>query len=198
VSDERRQFQRLTLSAPVDGWFGDFAVRLVNISASGALCQSDDAIPLAARALLRFYWRGAEVEVLAETARSSDGQTALAFLDESDVLRTLLADSAREILKAQEANAGGDRAANIVGDETLTSASARPHTGSFITWILGEDGWKAQRSLLPDQPPNGFTVSAGEPDEQIELLCRTYESGDVHARNLTRLLAELSVLGGKT
>ena len=195
MSDERRQFQRLSLPEPVDGWFGDFAVRLVNISASGALCEADDPIPLAARALLRFYWRDAEVEVLAETARSQDGQTALSFVEESDVVRALIADSALEILRAQEANAAGNRAANIVGDETLTAASARAHPGTFVTWVLRDDGWKAYRSLLPDQPSNGFTVSAGEPDEEIALLCRTYESGDVHARNLTRLLAELSVLG---
>ena len=46
--------------------------------------------------------------------------------------------------------------------------------------------------MLPDQPENGFTVSAAEPDDQVELLCQTYESGDEESRRLTRLLAELS------
>jgi hypothetical protein len=86
----------------------------------------------------------------------------------------------------------------VVGDQTLTAASARAHPGSFVTWTLGDDGWKTHRSRLPDQPPNGFTVSAGEPEEQIALLCRTYESGDTQARHLTRMLAELSVVNART
>ena len=195
MSDERRQFQRLTLVQPVDGWFGDFGVQLLNVSANGALIEcEEEPIPVAARGLLRFFWRGKEVEVLAETARSGDGRTALAFVEESEALRLLIADSAKELLRAQEANASGDRAANVIGDQTLTAASARAHAGSFVTWVLGEDGWKAHRSLLPDQPPNGFTVSSGESEEQVELLCRTYESGDAQARQLTRMLAELSVV----
>jgi len=198
VSDERRQFQRLTLVQPVDGWFGDYAVQLLNVSASGALIECDEPIPVDARGLLRFFWRGTEVEVLAETARSGDGRTAMAFVEESEVLRSLIADSAKELLRAQEANASGNRAANVIGDETLTAASARAHAGSFVTWVLGEEGWKTHRSLLPDQPPDGFTVSAGEPEEQVELLCRTYESGDAQARHLTRMLAELSVVNARS
>ena len=37
------------------------------------------------------------------------------------------------------------------------------------------------------------TIGAGEPEDQVAMLCRTYESGDAEARKLTRMLAELSV-----
>jgi hypothetical protein len=56
--DERRGFQRLLLTRPIDGWFGDWAVRLADVSATGALIDSDESIPLEARAILRFFWRG--------------------------------------------------------------------------------------------------------------------------------------------
>lgn len=193
MSEERRQFQRLNLVEPVDGWFGDFAVRLLNVSATGALIEADEPLPDDARALLRFFWRGAEVEILAKTARQLAVQTGLEFVEDSELLRGLIADSAKELLRAQEANALGIRDANFIGDETLTAASSGPRIAGFVTWTLGADGWKARRSLLPDQPPDGFTIGASEPEDQVALLCRTYEGGDTEARRLTRMLAEISV-----
>lgn len=193
MSDERRQFQRLSLADPIDGWFGDYAVRLLNLSATGALIDSDEELPDDARALLRFFWRGSEIEILSKTARRIESQTGLEFLEESDGLFTLLADSASEILRAQEANAAGAREANVFGDQTLTAASSHAQLPGYVTWTLGEKGWKARRSLLPDQPPDGFTVAAGEAEDQVALLCRTYEAGDTESRRLTRMFAELSV-----
>ena len=195
MSDERRAYQRLTLVEPLDGWFGDFAVRLIDVSASGAQIEHDEPIPDDARALLRFYWRGQEVEILAETARTiQSNRVGVKFLEDNDTLRTLLASSAADVLRAIEANARGDRGQNIIGDETLTSAWRRPASG-FVQWIFdGDHGWRAVPSDGPDQPENGFTISAAEEDDQVEMLCRTYESGDAEARRLTRLFAELSVM----
>ena len=99
-----------------------------------------------------------------------------------------------EIRRAREANAAGDRLRNIIGtDATLTAASDIEPTDAFYTYRLGESGWKRRRSLLPDQPEDGFTVRASVPEEEIEILCRTYEKGDDESRRLTRLMAELSV-----
>jgi hypothetical protein len=193
VSDERRHFQRLTLSKPVDGWFGDYSVRLLNISATGALLQSDEPIAANARALLRFFWRGKEVEILAETLRPGEGKSGVKFVEESEVLLALIADSAKELLRAQEANAMGIRDQNLIGDETLTASSAGARIAGFVTWSLTANGWKKRHSLLPDQPEDGFTVSIAEDDQQIALLRNTYENGDDEARRLTRLLAEISV-----
>lgn len=193
MSDERRAYQRLTLSEPLDGWFGDFSVRLVDVSASGAQIEHDEPIPADARALLRFYWRGDEVEILAETARHiHTNRLGVRFLEESDALRMLIATSAAEVLRALEANARGDREANVIGDETLTSAW-RTHATGFIRWELIDGHWTPHRAHEPHQPENGFTISASEADEQVEMLRRTYETGDAEARRLTRMLAELSV-----
>lgn len=192
MSDERRQFQRLSLTEPLDGWFGDFAIRLIDVSATGALIESDEPIPDDSRALLRFWWRGNEIELTAETARADGSRRGLAFVEENALLCELIADSATELLRAWNANANGNREANLVGDQTFTAAMHR-HTSGYVTWTFCADGWKSRPSLLPDQPPDGFTISAAEPDEQVEMLRRTYESGDAEARRLTRLLAEISV-----
>ena len=196
MNDERRSFQRLTLAEPLDGWFGDFAVRLVDVSASGAQIEHDEPIPPDARGLLRFWWHGTEFEILAQTARIiHETRVGLRFLEESALLNEQIAASAAGLQRAREANATGDRTANVIGDETLTAASRNLGTG-FVCWTLGEDGWHGRASPDPSQPENGFTISAGEPEEEVAMLRHTYETGDPESRRLTRMLAEMSVSEG--
>jgi hypothetical protein len=194
VIDERREFQRLHLTRPVDGWFSDYSVLIVEVSATGAKIVHDDEIPRGARGLLRFTWRGRDVEMLAQITRSEGARSGVHFLDPSPVLRDMITASAREVLRAQQANAEGDRERNVVGDETLTAASAGVRASSgFLQYRLTGDGWKCRRVLLPEQPEDGFTVSANESQEQIDLLCNTYASGDAEAKRMTRMIAEVSV-----
>lgn len=194
MNDERRAFQRLTLVEPLDGWFGDYSVRLVDVSASGAQIEHDEPIPSDAHGLLRFWWRGHEVEILARTARLiQHDRTGIQFVEDSDTLRTLIAASAADVLRAMEANARGDRSGNMLGDDTITAAWQLPITG-YVCWTLEEGkGWRSRVSTLPEQPENGFTISAAESEEQVEMLRRTYENGDPEARRMTRMLAEISV-----
>lgn len=192
MNDERRIYQRLTLTEPVDGWFGDFAVRLIDVSATGAQIETDEPIPTDSRGLLRFYWRNSEVEITAELVRSAELRAGLRFVEEDETLRGLIAMSAEELLRAFEANAAGHREENAVGDRTITSVSEVLGHG-YMIWTLDDGEWRSRHSLLPDQPDNGFTIAAGEDEEQVTLLRSTYESGDAEARKLTRMLAELSV-----
>jgi hypothetical protein len=193
VSDERRQFQRLRLDAPLDGWFGDFAIQIVDVSGGGVLVECEDEIDAGARGLLRFFWRGTEVELLAEMTRNVDDGAGLAFIDDASVIRDLIAGSANELLRAQAANADGNRAANVYGDETLTAASSRV-SSFFVTWTFADGGWASRMTRVAEQPPNGFTVYAGEPEEQVALLRNTYEGGDTETRRLTRVFAEMSIV----
>lgn len=193
--EERRNYQRLNLTKPVDGWFGDFSVLIVEVSATGAKIVHDDELPSGSRGQLRFSWRGVEVEILSEIIRSEGARSGVHFVEQSVELRELIADSANEVLRAQEANASGDREHNVVGDGTLTAASAGAAgvPSGFLQYLLTPQGWRCHRILLPEQPQNGFTVSANESQEQIELLCNTYETGDAEAKRMTRMIAELSV-----
>jgi hypothetical protein len=195
---ERREFQRLHLTRPADGWFGDYVVRILDVSASGALIEHEDEIPNGARALLRFYWRGTEVEIMSETVRGDDDHSGLTFVETSELLLDLIAHSAKEVLLAQEANAKGLREENVIsGDETLTAASAgaRGMMKGFTVWTLTDSGeWKKTSSLIADQPEDGFTVAAGESAEQVLMLKRSYETSDEEGRRMIRLLAELSVM----
>ena len=60
-------------------------------------------------------------------------------------------------------------------------------------YTLEEGAWNRRTSLLPDQPPNGFTIAPSESSDNVDLLCRTFERGDAETRRLTRMFAELSV-----
>ena len=194
MSPERREYQRLALTSPLDGKFARISVRLLDVSAIGALIESDRSIPAGKKGILHFSWRDHKVKIRAEAVRTSEDQAGLRFTEDSAHLRGLIAESAREVLRAQEANLEGDRRHNVIsGDETLTSASAGLRAAGYVTWTLLPEGWKKRKSLLPDQPENGFTLSASEPEDQVALLRSTYENGDEEARRITRLLAELSV-----
>jgi hypothetical protein len=194
MTDERREYQRLNLTKPLDAWFGDFAVQLIEVSARGALMLHEDELPVGSRALLRFLWRGEAIEITAEITRTATQRSTLLLIDASDRLRVLIMESAAELLRAREANASGDRNRNLVGEETLTAASQGARLGrTFLVYELVDRKWKCRVALVPDQPEHGFTVMAGESEDQIALLQRTFESGDEEARNMTRMIAELSL-----
>lgn len=197
VEPERREFQRLHLTKPLEGWFGQIPVRLMDVSAIGALMEHEEGIAVGTTALLRFSWRGNHLILNAEVVRGGDGQSGLFFLDASPLLRELIAQSATEVLRAQQANLDGQRELNVVGDETLTAASAGLRGKGYVTYTFDNGTWTQRKSLLPDQPPNGFTVPAGESQEQIDMLCMTYQNGNEQSRSMTRLLAELSVANAR-
>jgi len=194
VIEERRQYQRLNITRPVDGWFGDFPVMVVEVSADGAKIVHDDPLPVGSRGLLRFTWRGEDLEMTVEIVQSDGARSGVHLLEDSPLLRRLIVESGTELLRAQEANATGDRARNVIGDGTLTAASAgvRDRSG-FLEYRFVDGKWKCRRALLPDQPEDGFTVSANETQDQIDLLCSTWASGDAEARRMTRMIAEASL-----
>jgi hypothetical protein len=197
VEEDRRLYQRLYLTEPLPARFGKSKIRLIDVSATGALAESARPLELRTRGTLQFSWRGRDVEIGAEVVRSTDTESGLLFTEESATLWSLISESAEELLRAQRANLAGDRESNVIGEETLTSASAGLGATGYVTWTLTPAGWRKRRTVLGDQPENGFCVSAAEPADQVELLRATWENGDSETRRLTRLLAELSAASVK-
>lgn len=192
--DERREYQRLHLTKPVNGWFGDYSVQILEVSAQGASFLHDEELPAGARALLRFVWRGEELELTADLSNSMGSRSGVRFVDDTSRLRTLIRSSAEEVIRAQEANASGDRERNVVGDQTLTAASAgvRGDRG-YLTFRYVDDAWLCESTKDLKQPKDGFTVAADEPQSEIELLQKTFMSGGEEERRMTRMIAQLSV-----
>ena len=192
MQDDRRLYQRLHLTQPIKARFGNTTVRLLDVSAKGVLVESDRPLQKGSTETLRFTWRDEELSIPAKVVRCVDVESGLEFTEDSVALRALIAKSAEEVLRAQQANVDGDRESNVIGDQTLTSASAGLGLSGYIVWSLTPEGWKRRRALLPDQPEDGFCVSAAEAADQVELLRQTWENGDEETRRMTRMLAELS------
>jgi len=184
MTDERRAFQRLNLTQPVDGAFGGVPLRIVEVSARGVLALTEAELRAGARGLVRFCWRGEDVEAGAAVVWCEEGRAGFRFDEMPAVLHKLLEESVTEILREQRTT---DEAPNIV------DADHFPVADVFIAYTLDGGVWTRRASLLPDQPPDGFTIAPSEPREHVELLCRTFEQGSAETRRLTRLFAELSV-----
>lgn len=193
MDHERRTYQRLQLTKPLKARLGNRSVMLIDVSAVGALVQNGDEIPVGTTKNLRFTWRKEKVSIKAEAVRTEEGRIGLKFAEDSEQLRRLISESATEVLRAQQANLEGEREKNVVGEDTLTAASAGLRGKGYMMYIFRAGTWTKRRAMIPDQPDeDGFTVAASEPEEQVALLCDAYARGDEEARRLTRLLAELS------
>jgi hypothetical protein len=65
----------------------------------------------------------------------------------------------------------------------------------FIRFAKKKAGWTRVWTREPAQPEEGFTVSANESADQIDLLCNLYRDGDRKTREMIRLLAATSLEG---
>jgi hypothetical protein len=59
--------------------------------------------------------------------------------------------------------------------------------------LIGGVRFVKKWSRTSDQPEEGFTVSASEPEEHVDQLCETFLKGSEEDRKLILLLAQLSV-----
>src|SRR5512133_1933024 len=63
----------------------------------------------------------------------------------------------------------------------------------FVRFAKKKERWTRVWTLDPSQPEEGFTVSANESPDQIELLCKLYRDGDRQTRDMIRLLSATSL-----
>jgi hypothetical protein len=200
--EERREFQRLRLEAPVPGIFGTTAVSILEVGVLGARLQH--AAPLdVPRAELRFAHGTSEIAMKCEVVRTfgrdhlrypdAELMSGVRFIaaigDSGDHLRTMLGELVVLVLeKRYDASATRLRLRTVDGDKTVRGADAQ-----FVSYRLENGTWRKRNVFLPEQPVAGFTVARGEDVEEMQRLCAVYEASDAEGRRLIRLFAELSV-----
>jgi|SRR5947207_543019 len=97
---------------------------------------------------------------------------------------------------------GGQLTANTkdvreaIGSSVLPAARMSAQSG-YVAYCLENRNWRKKRTHDPEQPMEGFTISANEDHSQAELLCQTYESSDVDGRKMIQLFAQLSIAEGE-
>ena len=210
VVDDRRHFQRLKLPKPILAQIDGQSALLLDVGVGGAFVEHYGKAESGTRFRLAFRWHGDEVEFLCEVARSrvvrpsadsaavvshSGVRFVQAFGESDELLQEMMATFIGRVLAAQRANASGDRT-----DETLLGSmgdARRTRSRGFVSYRFRNGVWSRDATQSPTQPSDGFTVAAFEEEEEIETLCRTYETADEEARGLIRLVAELSAMNVK-
>ncbi len=89
---------------------------------------------------------------------------------------------------AGDVEPGGEAARRFIPDTAIAS-----QRGYIRCRLISNNRWDKKWTLTGEQPEEGFTVLASEPDENVDQLCATYlHAGEEH-RRLIRLLARASV-----
>lgn len=207
---ERREFQRLKLSKPILATMRGANALLLDVGLAGAFLEHYGTAEPGERFTLVFRWQGADVEFLCEAVRSSvvrdpggDGQsivshTGVRFVEgaaDADArLQDLITTFIGHIFAAQKANAAGEKGESAGATILARLGEARRmRSRGYISYHFKDETWWRVPTAVAKQPPDGFTVGTHEDEEEIETLCRTYENADEEARDLIRMIAELSL-----
>jgi len=185
---------------------GDFAgmpVLVTELSVSGARIRHEQRLPSGSMQTMRVPWdQGGTVRVYAHVIRSTvvrlakrEGESSLydtglkiAPVDEvsQDILRDVIASYVIRAINEQVANAHGIPPLAAYSYQT-------GKTDRYRRCQLVAGSWRKTETDLPDQPPDGFTISTEVDPFSVDLLCRTWQVCDAEGRRLTQLLAELSI-----
>ncbi|MGH9456622.1 MAG: PilZ domain-containing protein [Thermoanaerobaculia bacterium] len=215
---ERRHLQRLEFEEPLVAQFGAMDAEIIDLSLEGARILHTQPLANGRTGRLRFRWLDHTVAVEAEVVRckierSSGGGTlfssGLRYHSEGQMpvdIRDVIAEQVLRALEEQIANARGsfipltERMTIFRSADRLT---VRPPGGqdhrvpkaaqAYLSCTLLDSGWKKAVASTPVQPYAGFTVSAYEDPQHVDLLCRTYENADEPTRKMIRMLAEISL-----
>jgi hypothetical protein len=191
--DERREFQRLHLTSPINATFGSAPVVINEIGILGARIVHE--VPLASdRGDLRLSFEGQPIVMRCEVVRTIGLESGLRFLaaleDSGDRLRDMLSRLVTKALESRYDNSATRLKIRqmVDGDKTVRGIDA-----NFISYRFEDGAWKRRHVFLPEQPSIGFTVARGEDVDEMRRLCEVYEASDDEVRRLIRLFAELSV-----
>jgi hypothetical protein len=106
----------------------------------------------------------------------------------------LYAQSLRKMIAYYVERALDEQKANARGIPATAAASFQTGKGTnFLRCDFIGGRWIKTKTTKPEQPPDGFTLSADEDAEAVERLCSAYEKADAAGRKLMRTMAAMSI-----
>lgn len=211
LPDDRRRFQRLSLSKPILAVARGNSALILDLGISGGLLEHYGTASPGERLSLSFRWMGNNVDLECEVARTEvvrqpggDGTSAVShtgvrFLkpagDSAEQLKDLIATFVGRVLAAQKANAAGTPSETVILENLGHARRAR--TTGYVSHRFKDGRWWRIPTRSAIQPADGFTVAAYEDEDEVHTLCGAYERADEEGRRLIRLVAELSVMSAK-
>ncbi len=180
---------------------GELRSWVLELSLGGAKVLAEKGLPIGERTTCSFAWEGQHLRYDVEVIESETStiqrfgknlrQVVIVFLKaggESDaVLRGLIESQILRALDEQKSNARG------VPPLAPTFVPSPQHSDGYICYRLRGRTWDKTNIASAEQPSDGFTLSAREKSEEVDLLCRNYMAGSSETRRMIRKMAELSV-----
>ena len=202
-SEERRKVSRVKLPQPLAGKAGDSRVFLIDASVEGIRVAHQGTLPPVWHTCqVAFHWHGHTIDLECQVIHNSIFRLAkadreksvyhagLRIMNASEESRTTL----KQLISEVVARALDEQKANARGVPATAAQSFQTGKGNdFIRCELVDGEWRKTATSRPDQPQNGFTISAEEGRDQIEMLCQSFQSADAAGRKLIRTLAEMSI-----
>ena len=191
----------LRLAKPIPATFGDERVLILDLGPAGALlcgqcdCRQGDEYELS------FLDGAGNVKVrglitgVAEHGVSPERDLLVRFQERGTGLEEFIERYEQQIRRAEVANAEGDIAQNVIdGDRMLSDLGSAARTNEpFLRCRLIAGVWSREISASREQPPDGFTISAAETEDQVTLLQLAYEESDHDGRRALREFAAVSL-----
>ena len=207
LQDDRRKFQRMKLAKPLLAMMDGQSALILDVGMGGAFIEHYGAMMSGDQFRLSFRWKGADVAFVcavrrtnviraAQEGQATVSQSGVEFVetigDSMPKLQDMMATFVGRILAAQKANAHATPGQSGAMLDQMGDAR-RSRSRGYIAYLWDGRHWVSRRTQIAQQPLNGFTVAAHEDEDDLEVLCRTYEAADDEGRMLIRLVAELSV-----
>jgi len=201
--EERRRYQRVTLVRPLVGRIGAARVFLLDASLCGVrIAHQGNIPPEGSRCTLIFEWESMPVALDCRITRNTLQKMARNAQEKSvyhagmEIVRASdeAMKSLKEMIASLVARALDEQKANARGIPAVVVQTFQTGKGSqFLRCELINEKWRRTETTRPDQPMNGFTISAEEDEPHIAMLCETYLASDAEGRKLIKLMSELSI-----
>ena len=191
------------MTRPLPGKLGDARVYVLDASLVGLrVAHQGSAPPAGSPCRIEFEWEGRHIELDCEVRRNAlhklakekneksiyhAGLSITAAVGDSD-------NALRQMISAIVARAHDEQKANARGVPAEAAQCFQTGKGTdYVRCELVGGAWRRTETNRSDQPLNGFTVSAEESREQLDILCETFSNADDDGRQLIRMMAELSI-----
>jgi hypothetical protein len=200
---ERRRVQRVKLLEPLAGRVSGQRAFILDISRNGVRVAHQDRLGATGDRLpIEFEWDGQFIALEGALTHTRLHQTGSAPYSRSvyhsgftitsiaprsaQALRELIAWYVERALDEQKANARGIPAAAAQSFQTGTGRD-------FVRHIYIGGAWRETHTTESVQPLHGFTISANESADEVQMLRSAWEAGDAAARAVIRKMAALSI-----
>ncbi len=199
---ERRRFGRIDLEQPLEGVIGAIPVNVVEVSIVGLRVMHEVRFPPGEDGDVHVSWQGKDMHFRCRIVRSTLFKLAKTAADKSIYQSGIRLDEAfgesekllRDLIAQRVMRAIHEQKENAYGITSMGPFTYQVGKGDRYRRCELTDGkWRKFDTTRPEQPTEGFTVSAELDPPQIETLCRTYEALASEGRRLTKMLAELSI-----